>query len=302
MKTCHGGIHVWGAAFMARPAEDVTLQQHARMISRKNVVVKKSNRRIAWGMRLEGKIAIVTGAGSGIGCATVRKFLAEGAQVLATDVNAAALEALVREFPGIPTLPGDVSRPDDGEAIVAAAVKRWGRLDVLVNSAGITARNVGEGASLEERWDKVMAVNVKGSMLMAHAAVPAMRQSDGGAIINLSSVMGFTGYPTALAFTDGFNPYPSSKGAVGQLTRDMGVRLAGEGIRVNAVAPGFIHTSLTANVTGNPEILKTLNSLHPAGRMGTADEVASVIAFLASDEASFVNGAVWLVDGGYSAQ
>tara|TARA_R110002096_G_scaffold26518_14_gene81805 strand:- start:904 stop:1665 length:762 start_codon:yes stop_codon:yes gene_type:complete len=253
-------------------------------------------------MRLNGKIAIVTGAGSGIGNATVRKFLAEGAEVLATDVNETALESLVQEFHSIEKRTGDVSKPEEVEAIVSAATKKWGRLDILVNSAGITARNVGADASLAERWDKVMEVNVKGSMLMAHAAAPAMREAGGGAIVNLSSVMGFTGYPTALAFSDGFNPYPSSKGAVSQLTRDMGVRLAGEGIRVNAVAPGFVHTSLTANVTQNPEILETLNGLHPAGRMGTAEEVANVIAFLASDEASFVNGAVWLVDGGYSAQ
>ncbi len=253
-------------------------------------------------MRLQGKTAIITGAGSGIGSATVRKFQAEGAKVFATDVNMAALQDLARDFPSLEIMAGDVSRPQDVEALVAAAMEKWSRLDILVNSAGITARNVGEHASLEERWDKVMAVNVKGSMLMAHSAVAAMRKSGGGAIINLSSVMGITGYPTALEFSDGFNPYPSSKGAVAQLTRDMGVRLASEGIRVNAVAPGFVHTSLTANVTQNPEILNTLNSLHPAGRMGTADEIANVIAFLASDEASFVNGAVWMVDGGYSAQ
>ena len=254
------------------------------------------------GMRLADKTAIVTGAGSGIGNATVHKFLGEGAKVLATDLNETALEEMKREFPCLETFPGDVSRNDDAVAIIAAAQEKWGHLDILVNSAGITARNVGERASLEERWDKVMEVNVKGSMLMAHAAVLAMRESGGGAVINLSSVMGCRGYPTALEFSDGFNPYPSSKGAVSQLTRDMGVRFAGEGIRVNAVAPGFVHTSLTENVTKNPEILETLNGLHPAGRMGTAEEIANVIAFLASDEASFVNGAVWMVDGGYSAQ
>lgn len=99
-------------------------------------------------------------------------------------------------------------------------------------------------------------------------------------------------------------PFGSScrKGAISQLTRDMGVRLAGEGIRVNAVAPGFVHTSLTENVTRNPEVLETLNRLHPVGRMGSPKEIANVIAFLSSDEASFVNGAVWMVDGGYSAQ
>lgn len=254
-------------------------------------------------MRLQGKTAIVTGAGSGIGTATVRKFLEEGARVLATDIDETALAELAREFPSIATRPGDVSRRDQVAAVVAAAVEQWQKLDILVNSAGITARNVGEDASLEERWDKVMEVNVKGSMLMAHAAVEAMREAGGGGVIvNVGSVMGFTGYPTALPFSDGFNPYPSSKGAVAQLTRDMGVRFAAEGIRVNAVAPGFVHTALTANVTRDPEILETLEGLHPAGRLGTAEEVANVIAFLASEEASFVNGAVWAVDGGYSAQ
>lgn len=254
-------------------------------------------------MRLREKTAIVTGAASGIGSATVRKFLEEGARVFATDIEESSLEALAREFPSLATSPGDVSRSEDVKAVVAAALENWGRIDLLVNSAGITARNVGEHASLEERWDRVMEVNVKGSMLMGHAVVEAMRASGGGgAIVNVASVMGFTGYPTVLPFSDGFNPYPSSKGAVAQLTRDMGVRFAAEGIRVNAVAPGFVHTSLTANVTGNPEILGTLERLHPIGRMGTAEEVANVIAFLASDEASFVNGAVWMVDGGYSAQ
>lgn len=254
-------------------------------------------------MRLGKKTAIVTGAGSGIGTATVRKFLEEGARVFATDIDGSSLEELVRGLPSLTTLSGDVSRREDVDAVVAAALGRWGRIDVLVNSAGITARTLGEDASFEERWDRVMEVNVKGSMLMAHAVVEAMRASGGGgAIVNVASVMGFAGYPTALPFSDGFNPYPGSKGAVVQLTRDMGVRLAAEGIRVNAVAPGFVHTSLTANVTGNPEILAALERLHPAGRMGTAEEVANVIAFLASDEASFVNGAVWMVDGGYSAQ
>lgn len=263
---------------------------------------KAGKQPLAVGMRLRGKTAIITGAGSGIGHASVRKFLAEGANVLATDINAAPLEDLNREFPALQIMPCDVSCRQAVEAIVEAATDKWSQLDILVNSAGITARNVGADASLEARWDKVMEVNVKGSMLMAHSAIPAMKRAGGGAIINVSSVMGFTGYPTALGFSDGFNPYPSSKGAVSQLTRDMGVRFAAEGIRVNAVAPGFVHTSLTANVTRNPETLKTLNALHPAGRMGSADEVANVIAFLASDEASFVNGAVWMVDGGYSAQ
>ena len=114
--------------------------------------------------------------------------------------------------------------------------------------------------------------------------------------------MGSVGYPTFLPFSDGFNPYPQSKGAVTQMTRDMGVRLAAEGIRVNAVAPGFIYTAITENVTKTPELHAMMKKLHPIERLGEAEEVANVIAFLASDEASFVIGAVWAVDGGYTAQ
>jgi NAD(P)-dependent dehydrogenase (short-subunit alcohol dehydrogenase family) len=197
---------------------------------------------------------------------------------------------------------GDVTRREDCAAIVAQAVNRYGRLDVLVNSAGITARNVRAEADFEERWDAVMRINVKGTLLMSHAAVEAMRGTGGGAIVNLASVMGSVGYPTALPFSDGFNPYPHSKGAVAQMTRDMGVRLAAEGIRVNAVAPGFVYTAITENVTQTPEIHAAMKQLHPIQRMGQAEEVANVVAFLASDEASFVVAAVWAVDGGYTAQ
>jgi NAD(P)-dependent dehydrogenase (short-subunit alcohol dehydrogenase family) len=200
------------------------------------------------------------------------------------------------------TIVGDVTQREDVAAIVAQAMNDYGRLDVLVNSAGITARNVQVEADLEERWDAVMRVNVKGTLLMCHAAVEAMRRTGSGAIVNLTSVMGGVGYPTFLPFSDGFNPYPQSKGAVTQMTRDMGVRLAAEGIRVNAVAPGFIYTALTENVANTPELHAMMKKLHPIERMGRAEEVANVIAFLASDEASFVIGAVWAVDGGYTAQ
>jgi cyclopentanol dehydrogenase len=191
------------------------------------------------------------------------------------------------------------------DAIVARALGAFGRLDVLVNSAGITARTVRAEADFEERWDAVMRVNVKGTLLMSHAAVEAMRANSGGSggsIVNLASVMGTVGYPTFLPFSDGFNPYPHSKGAVAQMTRDMGVRLAAEGIRVNAVAPGFIYTTITENVTSDAELHAIIKKLHPIQRLGEAAEVANVIAFLASDEASFVVGALWVVDGGYTAQ
>ena len=257
-------------------------------------------------LKLQDKVAIVTGAGSGIGRACAARLLQDGARVVATDIHADALADLAANVDAgagqLVTLAGDVTRRDDVAAIVAHATDTYGRLDVLVNSAGITARNVRSEADFEERWEAVMRVNVKGTLLMCHAAVEAMRRTGSGSIINMASIMGNVGYPTFLPFSDGFNPYPQSKGAVTQMTRDMGVRLAAEGIRVNAVCPGFIYTALTENVTGTPELHEMMQKLHPIGRMGQAAEVANVVAFLASDEASFVVGAVWAVDGGYTAQ
>jgi NAD(P)-dependent dehydrogenase (short-subunit alcohol dehydrogenase family) len=256
--------------------------------------------------RLKNKIALITGAASGIGQATVMRFLAEGAQVVAVDVNPTALDTLTKSVQAaeeaLITLLCDVTQVADTQRVVAETVARFGRLDILVNSAGITPRTVDPAADLATRWDRVMAVNARGTMLMCHAAVEAMRRTGGGSIVNLASIMGLVGYPTALPFSDGFSAYPQSKGAVVQLTRDLGVRVAREGIRVNAVCPGFVYTALTANVTGNHDVHDTMKKLHPMGRLGQPEEIANVILFLASDEASFVTAAVWPVDGGYTAE
>jgi NAD(P)-dependent dehydrogenase (short-subunit alcohol dehydrogenase family) len=254
------------------------------------------------GQRLNGKTALVTGAASGIGRATVVKFAAEGARIVAADINPEALGSLQAEAGVVDVVAGDVSCRADTQAMVDVAVERLGRLDILVNSAGITPRTVDPQADFEARWEAVMRVNAKGTMMMCHAAVTAMRAGGGGSIINLASIMGLVGYPTSLPFSDGFSAYPHSKGAVVQLTRDMGVRLAQEGIRVNAVCPGFVYTALTENVTEDEAVHQQMRQLHPAGRMGHPEEIANVIAFLASDEASFVAGAVWPVDGGYTAE
>lgn len=256
---------------------------------------------------LKDKVALVTGAASGIGLATVERFLHEGTKVVATDVDEDGLKRLQETRPSsfaLTVMPADVSIQTDVLASVQHALDTFGQLDILVNSAGITPRNVDADATVGERWDAVMAVNAKGAMLMCHAAVEAMRKNEhasGGVIVNIASIMGLVGYPTSLPFSDGFSAYPHSKGAVIQMTRDMGVRLAAEGIRVNAVCPAFIYTPLTANVTGDPAIHAKMCELHPIGRLGNPEEVANVIAFLASDEASFVAGAAWTVDGGYTA-
>ena len=230
----------------------------------------------------------------------------EGARVAAADIDPGGLEALAAEADApdgrLQSITGDVAERADSERIVAGTVSAFGRLDVLVNSAGITPRTVDPAADFDERWDAVMRVNARGTFLMCHAAVKAMRASGGGAIVNLASVMGLVGYPTSLPFSDGFTPYPHSKGAIVQLTRDMGVRLAAEGIRINAVCPGFVYTPLTANVTGDDEVHAAMRGLHPLGRMGRPEEIARVIAFLASDEASFIVAAAIPVDGGYTAQ
>ncbi|MFT5469291.1 MAG: NAD(P)-dependent dehydrogenase (short-subunit alcohol dehydrogenase family) [Verrucomicrobiales bacterium] len=255
--------------------------------------------------RLEDKVAIVTGAASGIGSATVEKFLAEGARVMATDVNEAGLNALL-EFAGesndrLATCRASVAERGDVETVIAQCVSQFGRLDIVVNSAGITPRTLPPEADFEERWDAVMEINAKGTFLMCHAAVDEMRNHGGGSIVNIGSIMSLVSYPTSLPFSDGFSPYPQSKGAVLQLTRDMGIRLAAESIRVNTVCPGFVYTAMTENVTETPEVHETMKALHPMGRLAQPSEIANVVAFLASDEASFVTGAAWTVDGGYTA-
>ena len=162
--------------------------------------------------RLKDKVAVITGAASGIGRASVLCFLKEGARVVATDINEDALQVLDQEVGDdaakMTLKSGSVSQRSDVESIIDYAVAQFGRLDILVNSAGITPRTVRPEADFEERWEAVMAVNAKGTMLMCHAAVDAMRQSGGGAIINVASIMSLVSYPTSLPFSDGFSAYP----------------------------------------------------------------------------------------------
>lgn len=255
-------------------------------------------------MTLTDKVAIITGAASGIGRACAERFLEEGAVVVAADIDSAGLERLAAEASQgrLHTVLCDVTKRADAEESAAMALSLGGRLDCLVNSAGITPRTLPPEADFEARWDAVMEVNAKGVFLMSYAALEVMRSAGRGSIVNLVSVMSMVGYPTSLPFSDGFTAYPHSKGAVAQMTKEMGVRFAVEGVRINAVAPGFVYSPLTENVVGNPEVHAEMKRLHPMGRMGQPEEIAAVVAFLASDDASFVTASVWPVDGGYTAQ
>lgn len=255
-------------------------------------------------MRLAGKVALVTGGASGIGEASAVLFAREGAAVAVCDISTEGASRVASRIEAdggrALAVTGDVSARADVERMVAETVTHFGNLDILVNSAGVTVRTSPPGLDWEGMWDRVMAVNLKGTYMMCKVAGEEMRTSGGGSIINLSSIYGLVGRPAFLG--DGLDPYTHSKGAVVQLTREFGVSLAKEGVRVNCLCPGFANTALTAALRENPDLLSRLESLHPMGRLAEPEEIASAALFLASDEASFVTGAALAVDGGYTAQ
>jgi NAD(P)-dependent dehydrogenase (short-subunit alcohol dehydrogenase family) len=250
--------------------------------------------------RLAGKVAIVTGGLSGIGAATVEAFLAQGAAVVVSDITAPTSTS---NDDRLLFIRADVSCADDVESLVTKAVAAFGRVDVLVNNAGIGHLVPSHEQNLDG-WRKTLSVNLDGCFLMAQAVIrqmlmqPAARDAQGsiqrGSIVNIASVHGLVGFPQHAAYT-------ASKGAVINLTRTLGIEYAQQGIRVNAVCPGFILTPLiVAGVSA--AMMPQVESLHPIGRLGSAAEVAAPIVFLASDEASFITGAQLVVDGGYTAQ
>jgi len=251
--------------------------------------------------RLQGKVAIVTGGAMGIGEACAALFAAEGAKVALTDVNRAAGEAAARKIGGQAAfLAHDVSREEDWTRVIADVVQRFGRLDILVNNAGLGIMGDVEHATTES-WRRLMGVNLEGVFFGIRAAIPAMRRSGGGSIVNLSSIEGIIGDPDLAA-------YNSSKGAVRLLTKSAALYCAREksGIRVNSVHPGYIRTPMVENaVKASPDpaaMWKRIESLHPIGHIGKPDDIAYGVLYLASDEAAFVTGTELVIDGGYTAQ
>jgi len=260
-------------------------------------------------VKLEGKVAIVTGAGSGIGRATALLFAKEGAKVVVFDVvkdSGVETVRLIEQAGGEAlNVLGDVSIAADVQRLVQETIRRFGRIDILFNNAGIGS--VGNVLDVtEEDWDRHMAVNLKGPFLCAKYVIPEMKRAGGGSIVNIGSIDSFVaGFPPCIA-------YATSRGGTLQLTRCLAVDHVKDKIRVNCVAPGAIDTPPSwvssdrydhlMTPYGDPKVLKKqLLEQHPMNRLGKPDEVAKAVLFLASDDASFTTGAVLMVDGGYTA-
>jgi NAD(P)-dependent dehydrogenase (short-subunit alcohol dehydrogenase family) len=246
--------------------------------------------------RLQGKVAVVTGAAKGIGKATAELFAREGARLVIADVDEAGLSRLRERLAGskVEAVVGDVSVVEDARRMIGSAVESFGRIDVLVANAGVIPLNTIVEATAED-WDHVMAVDGRGMFLTCKFAVEAMlaQEEPGGSIVCLSSISGLAGQAQQ-------STYGPAKFVASGITKHLAVEWAARGIRVNAVAPGTIATEAVVELP--EDYVAPMREAHPIGRLGEPAEVANAILFLASDEASFVTGAILPVDGGYLAK
>ena len=254
----------------------------------------------------DGRTVLVTGGALGIGRGVVRAFAREGAAVTIADLDAEAAQRLAEEITGrggrALAAVGDVSQAVDARRMIADAVAAFGRLDVLVNNAGIQPVDwyFRIEDTPEEVWDRIVGVNLKGIFLMSKYAIPEIRKSGGGVVVNMASVQGLQSMP-------GVPSYAASKGGVLSLTRNMALDYAPEGIRVVAICPGTIDSELVraaARAEGGDEEanVRRYGAVHPLGRIGQPEDIAQAVLFLASDRASFITGEYLTVDGGFMAQ
>ena len=248
---------------------------------------------------LEGKVAVVTGAGSGIGRATALAYARAGARVVVSDVDAERGKDTVRQVTTeggeAASVAADVSDPEACKALVAAAVARFGRLDCACNNAGIGGEAEPTADYPVADWQRVISTNLSGVFYCMKHEIPAMLEGGGGAIVNMTSILGQVGFATAPAYV------AAKHGLVG-LTRTAALEYSARGVRVNAVGPAFVHTPLIRRLEENPETLEQLVALHPIGRLGRPEEVAELVLWLSTERASFVTGAYVPVDGGYLAR
>ena len=250
-------------------------------------------------MRLEGKVAFISGGAQGMGAAEARLFAAEGAMVAIGDVleeEGRRVAAQIGEAGGKAIfLALDVTSESQWQDAIAATVAEFGKLDILVNNAGIGGHGTVENTTVAD-WDRVMDINAKGVFLGTKSAIPELRRAGGGSIINISSQLGLVG-------VDNSSPqYQASKGAVRLLTQSTAIQYAGEGIRANSVHPGPIVTPMTEAGRADPERNELTLSRIPLGRHGEPGDVAYGVLFLASDESSFMTGSELVIDGGWTAQ
>jgi NAD(P)-dependent dehydrogenase (short-subunit alcohol dehydrogenase family) len=246
-------------------------------------------------MRLGGKVAIITGGGSGIGKAIAHAFVREGAKVVIAGRDGKRLERAAAEIGGeCLAVSADVSKKSDVQKLVDAALGKFHGINVLVNNAAVLLPGTAESLS-EEDFDQTFSINVRGLWLLSRAVLPQMRAAGGGSIINIASVLSLLGARNRVA-------YSASKGAVMAMTKAMALDHAAENIRVNCICPGIVATDMVARFSLDENALRQRVAMHPMGRFGQPEDVASAAVFLASDGSGWTTGSVLTVDGGYSAQ
>lgn len=249
-------------------------------------------------MKLDGKVALVTGAGSGIGKATALLFLEEGAKVVASDIDAQRLEDLTQEAQAaghdLITIVSDVSKRDDDEKMVDKAIEAYGTIDIVVNNAGIMDDFVPLGELEDGMWERVLGVNLNGPMYITRKALQTMLEKGSGSIVNVASVGGLFGGRSGVSYT-------ASKHAVIGMTRSVAFHYAKKGIRCNAVCPGGVETNIQVKQPSALGYERLQTTLASATRSAKPNELANAILFLASDDASFVNGEIMVVDGGWTS-